>query len=142
MRFLGLDIGTVRIGAALSDDSGTIATPFAVISATQPQAQLAAEVRRICEENEVDMLVVGLPLSIGGQAGGRTARLSKKLGRALGEASGLPVAFADERFTTAQADRALIGANVDRKQRKSVVDKVAAAIMLQAFLDARSDGDA
>jgi putative Holliday junction resolvase len=139
MRFLGLDIGTVRIGAALSDDSGTIASPLATISATQPETAIQAEVQRICEEHEVEMLVVGLPLSMGGQGGGRSARKSKKLGRSLGEALGLPVAFADERFTTVQAVRVLIDANVDRKKRKTVVDKVAAAVMLQAFLDKRTD---
>lgn len=137
MRFLGLDIGTVRIGVALSDDTGTIASPLTMISAKQSPLQIRAAVQQICEECEVEMLVVGLPLSMGGQGGGTSARLSKKLGKELGEALGMPVAFVDERFTTAQADRALIGANVDRKKRKTVVDKIAAAIILQAFLDAR-----
>ena len=136
MRCLGLDIGTVRIGVALSDETGTIASPLTMLRAEQPFEQLSETVRELCEANDVELLVVGLPLSMSGAAGGKSARLARKLGKALGAALALDVRFADERFTTAVADRALIGANVDRRKRKTLVDKVAAAVMLQTFLDA------
>ena len=142
MRFLGLDIGEVRIGVALSDESGTIASPLTTVAAKQPYDAIAAEFRAICEENEVRALVVGLPFSMSGGAGGTSARAAKTLGRKLAQTLGLKVAFADERFTTALADRALLEADVNRKKRKTVVDKVAAALMLQTFLDGRRNRDA
>ena len=142
MRFLGLDIGEVRIGVALSDESGTIASPLTTVSAKQPYDAVATEFRQICEENEVRALVVGLPFSMSGGTGGTSARAAKTLGRKLARTLGLKVAFCDERFTTALADRALLEADVNRKKRKTVVDKVAAALMLQTFLDGRRNRDA
>lgn len=138
---MGLDIGTVRIGVALSDDSGTIASPLTVIPAEQPFEAVRDEVARICEEHEANRLVVGLPLSMSGEGGGVSARAAKKMGKKLGEALGIRVAFIDERFTSVQADRALLGANMGRRKRKGVIDKVAAAILLQAYLDARPDNE-
>ncbi len=137
MRFLGLDIGTVRIGLALSDETGLIASPLGTVSAAQPFENIATELADICSENNVTVLVVGLPLSMSGQSRGATARLCKAMGKRLGETLNLKTVFVDERFTTAQADRVLISGNVNRKKRKQTVDKVAAAIMLQNFLDER-----
>jgi putative Holliday junction resolvase len=137
MRFLGLDIGTVKIGVALSDESGTIASPLVVLSAREGFSALLAEIERICSENDVGALVVGLPLSLGGGARGESARLARTLGDRLSAALGIDVTYVDERFTTAAADRALVTAEVKRQKRRAVVDKVAAALLLQAHLDAR-----
>ncbi len=141
MRYLGLDIGTVRIGVALSDESGTIASPLVSLSAKQGLGALLGEMRKICEENDVGGLVVGLPLSLTGDDRGESARLARTMGEKLGESLELEVSYVDERFTTAQADRLLVTANVRRSKRKTVVDKVAASLLLQSFLDTRG-GDA
>jgi putative holliday junction resolvase len=141
MRFLGLDIGTVKIGVALSDESGTIASPLTVLSARQGFPALLSELERICTENEVGELVVGLPLSLGGGARGESARTARTLGDRLAHALGMDVTYIDERFTTAEADRMLVTADVKRQKRKAVVDKIAAALLLQAHLDARSDDE-
>jgi putative Holliday junction resolvase len=138
MRFLGLDIGTVRIGAALSDETGLIASPLTMIKAKQPFEALVKSLSQICEENEVGMLVVGMPLSMDGGGRGDSARMAKSMGKRLGEALKLKVAFVDERFTSIVAEQALLSSDMKRSKRKENIDKVAAAIMLQTFLDMRS----
>lgn len=141
MRYLGLDIGTVRVGVALSDESGTIASPMTAVSAKAGFARMAAELKRICEEHDVGALVVGMPLSLSGHDRGESARLARRLGDQLSETLHIEVFYVDERFTTAQADRMLVGANVRRRARKNVVDKIAASLLLQSFLDSRGGHD-
>ena len=141
MRYLGVDAGTARIGIALSDDTGTIASPYGFVSTRIGIDGVLQEIRTICDAHQVGTIVIGMPLSMSGEARGESARLARKLGEALEEALELEVVYVDERFTTTQAERALIGANVRRKKRKQVVDKVAAALILQSYLDGRSDNE-
>ena len=133
MRILALDVGTRRIGVAISDESALIAQPvdYIDVKSTNPVNEIA----RLCRKNGVNRVVVGLPLSMSGGDRGTSSRRAKALGKVLEEQVGLEVVYFDERFTTTQADRALIEGNVSRQKRKEVVDKVAAALILQAYLD-------
>ena len=131
-RIMGLDYGTRRIGVALSDLLHLTAQPLLVLDAGS--RRLGSELHRLAEENEVELIVVGLPMNL---AGNETASSdgARQLAALAAEVTGLPVKMADERFTTKTAEQTLIAANVRRQHRKQVIDKVAAAVMLQAFLD-------
>lgn len=129
---MGLDYGTRRIGVALSDALGLTAQPFAVLDANS--GDLSSEVRRLVEDNEVELIVVGLPVNLSG-GDTQSTKGARKLATRVAEATGLPVKLADERFTTKTAEQTLIDANVRRRRRRQVIDKVAAAVMLQNYLD-------
>ena len=134
MRAIGLDLGSKRIGVAVSDRSGTIATPLTVLERRRDHAADHRAIAALVAEEEAERLVIGLPLSLDGSQG-PAAR------RALAEAAELatvvpvPVETFDERLTTVSADRALLEAGLRAPARRAVVDKVAAAVMLQAWLD-------
>ena len=138
MRILGLDVGKARIGVALSDETGTIATPLTTLDGKQKGALLIRQIRNICEENEVATVVIGLPLSMSGGDRGESARMARTFGRAIEGTLDITVVYMDERFTSTQAERALLDANLSRKQRKGVIDKVAASLILQSYLDGKS----
>jgi putative Holliday junction resolvase len=131
-RIMGLDYGTRRIGVAMSDALHLIARPFAVLEANTDR--LRSEVRSLAEEHEVELIVVGLPVNL---SGGDTPSTigARQLASLVADATGLPVKLSDERYTTKTAEQVLIGANVRREDRKQVIDKVAAAVMLQHYLD-------
>lgn len=129
---LGLDPGERRVGVALSDPTGIIAQPHCVIE--RHREDVESRVRQICTEYEVVEIVVGLPVSLRGGEG-PAAVAARAFGRDVAEMTGLPVTFADERFTSVLAEDALLEAGVRRQARREVRDKVAAAVMLQAFLD-------
>jgi putative Holliday junction resolvase len=131
---MGLDYGTRRIGVALSDPLGITAQPHEVLDARDPD--LAAKLRRLVEEQDIELVVVGLPLNLSGDDTPSTAG-ARRLAELVAEATGRPVHMADERFTTKTAEQALIAGEVRRKRRRQLVDKVAAAVMLQSFLDGR-----
>jgi len=131
---MGLDYGTRRIGVALSDPLGITAQPHAVLDARD--RELSTRLRSMAEEHSVDLIVVGLPLNLKGEDTVSTAG-ARKLAELAGEATGLPVQLVDERFTTKTAEAVLIAGDVRRSRRKQVVDKVAAAVLLQSFLDGR-----
>ena len=136
MRTLGLDVGSRRIGVALSDELGITAQPLVVLDAKN-RREAVARIRELCAEHEVDMIVIGLPLSMsGGDRGSSAARAREFAGR-LAEEVTAEIVLWDERFTTAQAERVLIQGNVRRKNRRAVVDKIAAALILQGYLDAQ-----
>lgn len=137
-RILGLDLGMRRIGVALSDPTGTIATPLATI-VHRGFRQDVDRVAELCRVHGVTRIVVGWPRNMDGSAG-PAARRSAKVALALGQALGLPVDLWDERLSTAAAERTLRGAGVPRDRRRDVRDRVAAAVILQAYLDARSQG--
>jgi putative Holliday junction resolvase len=140
MRILGLDVGSERIGVALSDELGLTAQPLETIQVRGGNDPLTRIVE-ICEEHEVGAAVVGLPLSLTGGDRGQSSRRARALGQALAEHLDMEVAYWDERFTTSEAERVLTSAGVRRAKRRQVVDKVAAALILQGFLDSRqSDG--
>ena len=136
MRALGIDLGSKRIGVALSDSAGSVATPYEVVPRSGDRqrdhrhiADLAAEAGAVC-------LVVGLPLSLDG-SDGPAATAARAEAEELAAATGLPVELWDERLTTVTADRDLQALDLRAPARRRVVDKVAAAVLLQAWLDHR-----
>lgn len=135
-RALGLDVGDKTVGLALSDALGITAQGLDTVRRTSLQADLAA-VAAVCGENSVEVLVVGLPLNMDGTEGPR-AEKSRRFGDALAAKVGLPVEYQDERLTTVQAERVLLEANVSRQKRKKVIDKLAAQVILQGWMDAQS----
>lgn len=138
-RILGLDPGERRIGVALSDPTGTIASPHSVID--RREVDPAVVVRNLCEEHGVDLIVVGLPTGLSGHEG-PAAEAARAFGTEVSEAVGLPVEYQDERFTTVTAEAALLEGGVRRDKRREVRDKVAAAVILQAYLDRKDlNGD-
>lgn len=132
-RSLGLDIGDVRIGVALSDPLGIIAQPFHVIECISPDRDLEA-IRKIVEEKEVVRIVVGLPLNQAGRVGPQAEKVLAFV-EVLRKTVPIEIVTQDERFTTAGVERMLIDAGVRRKRRKQVIDKIAAQQILQMYLD-------
>jgi len=133
IRVLALDLGEARVGVALSDPLGMTAQPLEVIE----RWRLLARLREIIAEYEVQRIVVGYPLKLDGSDG--PAAIAVKAATAeIEKETGLPVELWDERLTTAQANRMMIGGDVRRADRKSKIDKVAAALILQSYLDAKS----
>ena len=130
---LGLDLGTKTIGLALSDLGRTIASPLEVIRRTKFQADLVA-LRRAIADHAVVGLVLGLPVNMDGSEGPR-AQATRGFARNIAPAVDLPLVFWDERLSTAAVTRTLIEADASRKRRSEVVDKVAAAYILQGALD-------
>ncbi len=133
MRIMGLDVGDKTIGIALSDLLGWTAQPLTVLRRTSLKQDLE-ELARICREQEVEKIVVGLPRNMNGTYGPR-AQLVMEFKEKLEQALGLPVETWDERLSTAAAERTLLAADVSRARRKQVVDKLAAVVILQGYLD-------
>jgi putative Holliday junction resolvase len=127
---MGIDYGTARVGVALSDAVRITAQPFEVVPAVGAAKRLA----QIVDEERVSFIVVGLPLHLSGDSG-PSARGARALADELRTLVEVPVALADERFTSKIAERALLEGNVRRRDRRRAVDKVAAAVMLQSVLD-------
>jgi len=133
MRVLGLDHGTKRIGVAISDEMKMIAQPLEFIPA-HPFDNVVARLCEILAEKPADLIVIGMPRNMDGTYGPAAEKV-REFVDALKEAITIPVRTWDERLTSAQANRMLIDANVRRSDRKEKVDKTAAAILLQSFLD-------
>jgi len=136
VRVLGIDLGTARIGVALSDSAGTLATPYEVVVRSGDRQRDHRRIGELAEEAGAEALVVGLPLSLDGSVG-PAARRALVEADELAAATGLPVETWDERLTTVSADRELLALEMSAPARRRVVDKVAASIMLQAWLDHR-----
>lgn len=136
MRYLGVDIGKKRTGLAISDPTGLIARPLEVVAGGADAAALGRALRPIVEREEVEGLVVGLPRRMGGEEGPEAVH-ARAVGVHLARAFGLPVEMWDERLSTVEATDRLIEAGLGREERKDQVDKVAAALILQDFLDSR-----
>jgi putative holliday junction resolvase len=137
MRVVALDLGTKRIGVAVSDLSGTIATPRAVIQRSGSKTRDHQVIKALIEEEEAEFLIVGLPLNMNGSYG-PAAKGAVAEAAELASVVGVPVETFDERLTTVSADRALMEANISATNRRKLVDKVAAAVMLQAWLDGKA----
>jgi putative Holliday junction resolvase len=133
-RLLGVDFGTVRIGLAVSDAERRIASPLATYRRRGPQKD-ADYFRALVQAEEVAALVVGLPVHLDGREGHKAAE-ARAFGKWLVEATGLPVVFWDERFTTREAETFLRDAGLTDRRRKDRRDRVAAQILLQSYLDA------
>ena len=138
MRSLGLDVGTHRIGVALSDETGIIASPLTFIKVGKEFTGALGEIEALVTTHRVTTVVIGLPLSLGGGDGGSSVRRARNLGELIEQAFHIQVDYWDERFTTLEAERLLVDADVRRKSRRQVVDKVAAALILQGYLDAKA----
>lgn len=136
MRALGLDLGAKRIGVAVSDRSGTVASPLSVVQRSGDRSVDHRVIARLVVEEEADVVVVGLPLSLDGTSG-PAAQAARTEMAALASVLAVPVVSHDERFTTRTAQEALRQGGVKRAKQRAVVDKVAAAVMLQAWLDAQ-----
>ena len=138
MRALGIDLGSKRIGVATSDRSGTIATPLLVLPRGGTRAQDHKAIAALAVEHEVECVVVGMPLSMSGSSGA-AAKMAAIEVQQMTSVIGVPVYTYDERLTTVTADNILIQQNMNAKDRRKVIDKVAAAVMLQAWLDHRAN---
>lgn len=132
-RLLGLDVGTKTIGMALSDVTRTVATPFDTIRRTKFTAD-AKTIREVVEKNQVGALVIGFPLNLDGSEGPR-AQSTRAFARNLAAHVAVPMVFWDERLSTVAVERHLIEADASRKRRAEVVDRMAAAYILQGALD-------
>lgn len=133
-RILALDFGTRRIGAALSDPDRRMAFPLEQYDRRTPERD-APHYRELVREERVSQIVVGLPLHTRGTESDLSA-LARAFGAWLGEATGLPVVFFDERYTTVMADELLSHRKLSRAQRAARRDAMAALVLLQAYLDA------
>ena len=132
-RLLGLDVGTKTIGMALSDVTRSVATPFDTIRRTKFTAD-AKTIREVVEKNQVGALVIGFPLNLDGSEGPR-AQSTRAFARNLAAHVEVPMVFWDERLSTAAVERHLIEADASRKRRAEVVDRMAAAYILQGALE-------
>lgn len=137
MRSLGLDLGSKRIGVAVGDRTGTLASPLTVVhrsgSITRDHQAIAA----LVAEEEAEIVVVGLPLNMDGSLG-PAARAATEEAAALASVVGVPVVTFDERRTTVTAQRVMIDARMRAEARRRIIDKVAAAVILQNWLDTQA----
>ena len=138
MRILALDYGTKRVGVAISDELGMIATPVGYLDA-QPRERLLKRITEMVVERGVGLVLVGMPRNMDGSYG-PVAEQVREFVKALEERLSVPVKTWDERLTTAQAERLLLEADVSRAKRKKKVDQIAAAILLQSYLDHQGGG--
>ena len=136
MRILALDHGTKRIGVAVSDETKTIAQPLEYIPA-EPFAGFLDRLKQLIREKEVSLILIGLPRNMDGSYGPAAEKVQTFVA-ALKDAVVIPVTTLDERLTSAQANRVLIQGGVRRDKRKEKVDKMAAAILLQSYLDGKT----
>lgn len=133
MRYLGVDLGTKRIGLAISDSTGIIATPLCVLPRRGGRRDWQ-DILRLAQEHGAEALVVGMPVNLRGQAGPAADNVETEI-KDLQALSSLPVFVYDERLTSAAAQRILHEQGLNSRQSREIIDKVAAAIMLQSFLD-------
>ena len=134
MRILALDPGTKRVGVAVSDETKTIAQPLEWIPA-EPFADFLERLKQILIEKEIDLVLIGLPRNMDGSLG-PAAQKAEAFAAALRAAITVPIKMRDERLTSLQANKILIQGGVRRDKRKEKVDKMAAALLLQSYLDA------
>ncbi|MGZ4684051.1 MAG: Holliday junction resolvase RuvX [Acidimicrobiales bacterium] len=131
---IGIDLGSKRIGVAVSDSGGVLASPYEVVIRSGDEQRDHRRLLEIAEEVEAERIVVGLPLSLDGTMGPTAVAYAAEAER-LGATTALPVETYDERLTTVTADRSLMERNMKADARRRIIDKVAAAVMLQAWLD-------
>jgi len=137
-RVAGIDFGTVRVGIAISDPARTIASPYENYTRGGRQAD-TRRFRRLVEEENVRLFVVGLPVHLSGDESVKS-REAREFGKWLGEITEIPVDYFDERFTSLEAERLLQEASLTSKRRKKRLDMLAAQVMLAAYLESSSGG--
>jgi putative holliday junction resolvase len=135
-RVLGVDLGTVRVGLAVSDPDGILAQPFEVIPRDGAEVEIAFRAGRL----EVGEIMVGIPYNLDGTPG-HAAEVAEAFAEVLEEKTGLPVARWDERLSSKQAARAMREGGKSAKQQRGELDKVAAALVLQSYLDSKRTVD-
>lgn len=137
MRALGLDVGSKTIGVAMTDEAGIAAHPLRVIERGGTDTDVSA-IQTLVVERDITDVVVGIPYELSGKVGHRARRV-QEFAHALRDKLSASVKLheQDERFTTAEAERVLLDADVSRAKRKQVIDQQAAALILQAWLDAQ-----
>ncbi|MFV8313842.1 Holliday junction resolvase RuvX [Aerococcus viridans] len=136
MRYLGLDVGSKTVGVAVSDPFGWTAQGVEIIPIDEELEDFGLDrLGKLIAEYKVEALVLGLPKNMNNSIGPR-AEASQKYGQLVIDRFDLPVFYQDERLTTVQAERMLIANDVSRKKRKKVIDKLAAVLILQNYLDA------
>jgi putative Holliday junction resolvase len=133
MRVLGLDVGDRRIGVALSDETGLLASPLPTLQRVGPKKDVSA-LAALVREHDAAAIVIGLPLNMDGSAGPQAAKV-QAFGESLKAAARVPVHFLDERLTTVEAEQILAERDVHWQRRKGLVDQVAAVLILQEYLD-------
>jgi putative holliday junction resolvase len=132
MRVLGVDYGTVRVGLALSDELGMLATPLEVV----PAPKAFSRIKEIVTEKQAGLIIMGMPRNMDGSYGFKAEEV-KKFAESLGKQLSIPIKFWDERLTTQGVEKMLIQAEVSRKRRKEVIDQLAAQQILQSYLDSQ-----
>ena len=132
-RSAGLDVGDRRIGVAVSDPLALTAQPVGVVERSKLALDIA-KVMGLLADYPLERFVLGLPLQLDGREGTQAERI-RKFGNALEKATGLSVVYQDERLTTVQGERVLVDAGMSRVRRRGVIDKLAAVLILQAYLD-------
>ncbi|MBA3925200.1 Holliday junction resolvase RuvX [Listeria sp. FSL L7-1582] len=138
MRTMGLDVGSVTVGVAISDELGWTAQGIETITINERAKQFGYDrVKELAAEYDVNKIVVGWPKNMNNTVGER-AEASEKYAEVLESRTGIPVVLWDERLTTAAAERTLLEADVSRKKRKKVIDKLAAVMILQSYLDSNN----
>ncbi|MED1917134.1 Holliday junction resolvase RuvX [Brevibacillus brevis] len=135
-RLMGLDVGDKTIGVAVSDELGWTAQGVETIK-RQSKEKDFARLSELVSQYQIGAFVVGLPKNMNGTIGPR-AEMCQAFGKLLEERTSLPVHMWDERLTTMAAERMLISADVSRQKRKTVIDKMAATLILQGYMDAKS----
>ena len=140
MRILGLDYGSRTVGVAVSDPLGITAQPVEIVRRKEENKlrRTLARIEELAGEYQAELFVLGLPKNMNSTLGER-AEKSLEFGRMLERRTGLPVVMWDERLTTVAADRVLIESGVRREKRKNYVDQIAAAFILQGYLDAKKN---
>ena len=136
MRILAIDPGTARLGLALSDPSGTIAQPLSVL-ARRSEAEDLKALADLVERHDVGLIVIGLPRLMDGRIDA-AAQEAQVFGAHVAQATGRPVAYWDERLTSVAAERFLIEQGKRRSKRRQEIDRVAATLLLQGYLDYRA----
>lgn len=138
MRVLGLDVGTKTVGVALSDEFGWTAQGLTTLKINEEKSVFGfEEIGQLIKEYQVDTVVIGLPKNMNGTIGPR-AEASMQYAREIESKFAVPTVLWDERLTTMAAERVLLEADVSRKKRKKVIDKMAAVMILQGYLDSKN----
>ena len=137
-RIAGIDFGTVRIGIAVSDARQSIASPYENYTRRGPEGD-AKRFEQLVKEEEIRLFVVGLPIHGDGRES-KKSQEARRFGKWLGEKTGVPVEFFDERYTSVEAEQHLLSAELSSKRRKARLDMLAAQILLQAYLESKSRG--
>ena len=140
MRVLGIDYGRRRIGLALSDEEGILASPFPIYVRGRSEARDIAALTSLIDKHGVEAVVVGLPLNMNGSRG-EMAREAEAFADRIRQETALPVELFDERLTSSEAERVLLEADLPRRRRKDLRDSLSAVLILQGHLDRRNSSD-